>query len=543
MQTIFTALLALSLYATISCHHRYSNLTSCSVQGITHVRSFMSTNRVDSCYQYGARVLYDSPNIKVTSHSYMNETTMTVDWASTKLFIEFYGDIIGLPIALFSSDILECPCAGPCLTSRTSDKAFSLGVNGAVDLVMREQGESRVAYLYYKRANVSLYVRYTPEGYNFGIRVPEYLSIRAAGVCVTGCPRVVDQSAMECLRDEYIQPAVNVCRQVFADLQSYYSADVNFEEARILPCARDVFIWRNARSALSHRYAYIDELLLANYSSIIQRYSDLVGNFVFNWVQYDGIVDKMVRDCVDKAAPSEDTLSFTPVSGNKTAPVGRLNVIDLSGEDAPRNKTDLLLFTPILAEPTDNTSTIRIDLSNDRFIDVSPVDDTVLAVEKEMAEWRVKCKNLRTTQLGIFYLTYTANETFFVQCDESNRAFLKQCPLGTIFTVRMVCEPATIVKAPKLSDIINGKAPLQIDVVRPLNDQPIVTSTSTTSVVMPTMILNPCTNSTRAQGLFFFPHPTDATMFIQCDGSNSMAIGQCVTGTRFSVATRSCQKF
>jgi hypothetical protein len=364
------------------------------------------------------------------------------------------------------------------------------------------------------------------------------LSIRAAGVCVTGCPRVVDQSAIECLRDEYIQPAFNVCRQVFADLQSYYSGDVNFEEARILPCARDVFIWRNASAALSHRYAYIDELLLANYSSIIQKYSDLMGSFVFNWKQYDGIVDKMVRDCVDKAAPSEDTLSFTPVSDNKTAPVGRLNVIDLSGEDAPKNKTDLILFTPILAEPTDSTSTIRIDLSNDRFIDVSPVADTVFAIEKEMAEWRSKCKNLRTRQLGIFYLAYTGNETYFVQCDESNRAFLKQCPLGTVFTVRMVCEQ---LKTPKLSDIINGKAPLQVDVARPLSDQP--SSTSTTSAVMPTMILNPCTNSTRAQGLFFFPHPSDATMFIQCDDSNSMAIGQCVTGTRFSVATRSCQKF
>jgi hypothetical protein len=429
---------------------------------------------------------------------------------------------------------------------------------------MRQEGESSVAYLYYKRANVSLYVRYTPEGLNFGIRVPEYLAIRASGVCVNGCPRVVDQSASECLRDEYIQPALDICRDVFADLKAYYAEDVNFEDARIKPCARDVFIWRNASAALSYRYSYIDELLLSNYSTIMQSYTELVGGFVFDWVKYDGIVDKMVRACVDSAVPSEDTLSFTRVGSmrtvvsNKTS-VGRLSVIDLSGEDVPRNQSDLLLFTPILLEPTDNSSTIRIDLSNDRFIDVSSVDETV-AIEKAMSEWRLKCKSLRTTQLGIFYLPYPSNETFFVQCDESNRAFLKQCPFGTVFTVRMVCEVPSLsdakTKITKLGDIINNnsKQPLQAE----LNDTKIFTNgkqpfqiqiddarpvSTIPTPVASNMILNPCTDATRAQGLFFFPHPNDSTMFIQCDESNSMAIGQCVTGTRFSVASRSCQKF
>jgi hypothetical protein len=492
----------------------------------------------------------------------MDETTQTqVDWSSTKLFVEFYGDIISLPIALFSSDILECSCAGPCLESRTVDKAYSMGLNNVVEVIVRRDVESTVAYLNYKRANVTLYVRYTSEGFNFGIRAPEYLAFRTSGVCVSGCERVVDQSGVECMRDEYIQPAVDICREVFADLLNYTSVDVDFDELRIKPCARDISQRYNATVALSHRYAYIDELLLSNFSTIIQRYPELTSqSFAANWTaQYDAVLESMARNCVEKAAPGAVNNNNNNKTGGRIA-VGRMSIIDLSGLDVPKNNSDLLLFTPILAEPTDNstTSTIHIDLSNDHFFDFSPLVTNltgVSAADVDMNEWRLKCKQQRTTQLGNFYLPYTSNETLFVQCDESNRAFVKQCPFGTVFTVRMVCEPAVQQQLPlqrvsKLGDILtNGKAPLQIDLVRTST-----TTTTTTTVVPvtdaaatvqqpPTSIPNPCTNESRAQGLFLFPHPTDAVQFILCDQANGMTIGQCMNGTRFSVTTRSCQKF
>jgi len=573
--TKIIAVLLISLYLSVATGLLVDNTYStCSIQGITYVRGFKLKDHVEACYHYGSKILYDSPLVKVSSHTYMNESTMTVDWMSTKVFVEFYGDIYGLPIALFSSDLLMCTCAAPCLANRT--EAMGLGVDSAVELIVRrEYDESYVAYLNYRRANVTLFIRKTTEGFNFGIRVPEYLEMHASGVCVSGCSRLVDQVAVyECLSDDYIKPAIDVCRQAFIGLEQYYAGDVSFEKMRLVPCARDVFIWRNASAALAYRHAYIDELLLSQFDTIMRQYNETFMYFEFNWIQYDDVVEQMVRKC--EKIPQEDVISINrtdvvgrisaasnvtvfskqPLPLNSTGS-GRIAMIDLSGEDTftPTNKTRL----PVDLEQVNNmpvsNETIRVDLTSDRFVDISRPEEYITD-SFEIKEWRVKCERQRSTKLGVFYLSYPTNLTMFVQCDESNRAFLKICPIGTIFTVKMVCErmitkssvveinttqtvlpkPTTLQK-PKLSELFKGKAPLQIQLV----ETPIDTVTTT---VMPSpVVMNPCTNETLAQRLFFFPYPLDATKYIQCDNFNRMTIGQCVVGTRFSVELRTCQKF
>jgi hypothetical protein len=542
MTKLLAIVLFLSLYSVSSHHHHghheglsemfndYDAFSTCTFGGVTHMRGLMSNDHVEACYHLGAKVLYDSPWLKISGHTNMNETNMTVDWWATKIYAEFYGDIYGLPIALFSSDLLVCDCTQKCLTNKT--EVIHMGVDNAIEMIIRRDLQYNVAYLHYTRANITLFVRQTSQGFNFGIRVPQYNALKSSGLCSTGCPRLTDTTG-KCLNGQHIQPAVDICKKVFS-METMLTADA--EQLHIAPCARDIFMWSSAEAALSHVLSAVDEILITKFDSILDFYAINTQRpyLTYNYSQYDNVVSEMTQ-CDSTTVDDEHKKPTGRILSDKMLNDQQISIIDLSGPSDVLDHGDSQADVPLSA------TTIKIDLTNDRFVQLSKMEDNMTA---DMYGLRVQCERQRSTKLGNFYLPYAKNQTMFVQCDESNTPTLKQCPLGTMFTIRMVCEnlvkssattPATNNKvnidAPKLNDVLRSKMPVKIQ------------GTTTPIPNNVDNIINPCSDATRAKNAFFFPHPLDPKKYVQCDDFNRMTIGQCMTGTVFNIDSGTCQKF
>jgi len=174
------------------------------------------------------------------------------------------------------------------------------------------------------------------------------------------------------------------------------------------------------------------------------------------------------------------------------------------------------------------------------------MQDTTVEIRTPVAieELDPSLKNLcLQKQNGIvFYLPHPTKQSFYIQCDQFGQAFLKECPAGTIFTQNLVCEN------------INDLHPIATPVVatRPVLDQTVGSygnaptfAADTTNVIETTNVEtfreapefnSLCTSHT----IFYFSHPTDRNLFIQCDDFGKAFLKQCPTGLVFT-ANLACE--
>jgi len=115
-------------------------------------------------------------------------------------------------------------------------------------------------------------------------------------------------------------------------------------------------------------------------------------------------------------------------------------------------------------------------------------------------------------QSGAWYLAHPNVNTMYIQCDAFGKAFLRTCPVNTIFTENMACE--------KQADHLLARGShvsLNLDIgqrVPQFNAQ--------------------CQQLMGTLNVVYFAHPQRADQFIQCDGVGNAFLKTCQAGTVFS---------
>lgn len=513
-----SSLTHLALVLTLCLAHTLASSTvepgyrTCELHSLTHLRSFESTSEVtpiEACLQSGPRVLVHNQWLKVVTHSYLNETTLSsgIEWRSTKIFIEFYGDLAGVPIALISSDMLLCDCT---LNCAIDNHIRETGVDGAIRVTFKHDTVlGNAIYVEYPRAGISLYIRKLKTGFNFGIRMPEQASIITEGLCQTGCPIKTDLFSNPCFD---LVRGRQVCEAAFTGLQ--------LDEDHYLACIHDIFLWRDVRVAVGHRLAALDLALIRQYSTIEALYPSLFSMDYSPISTYQSIVEgsrcaeilfrigSVSRDESEKQAYAQPLLVAKAVS-------------------TPKSEVPVSYSQPRpVSEPV--VRKIVVELPHSDYGSVQHEQTVVDGTERpDLVRFCVEHR----TKTGIYYLIMPQIKTHYIQCTETDRAFLRSCPSGTIFTERMTCEKVEM-DVPEFSAPAYGAS---VKVEQDVTVVPTIPVVSTSEAVESIEFRKECeSRRVTHKGVFFFPVPENRNSYIQCDESNRAFIRTCPTGTVFS---------
>jgi len=153
---------------------------------------------------------------------------------------------------------------------------------------------------------------------------------------------------------------------------------------------------------------------------------------------------------------------------------------------------------------------------------------------------------------SVFYIAHPTKQSFYIQCDEFGRAFLKECPIGTIFTSNMVCERVgeihteTIVQQPVVQQVAQPVVQ-QLDRVETSNygqavATPVALDTPTQTrveiIVEAPEFKNLCANrnayGAATSSVFYVAHPTKQSFYIQCDEFGRAFLKECPANTIFT---------
>jgi hypothetical protein len=516
--THLALVLTLCLAHTLATSIIEPGYRTCELHSLTHLRSFESSattvTPIEACLQSGSRVLVHNQWLKVVLHSYLNETTFTkgVEWRSTKIFIEFYGDLAGVPIALVSSETLLCDCTLKCAID---NYIREIGVDGVLSVTFKHDTVlGNALYVEYPRAGISLYIRKLKTGFNFGIRMPEQASVTTQGMCQSGCPIKIDLLSNPCFD---MVRGRQVCEAAFTGLQ--------MDDDRYVACIHDIFLWRDVRVAIGHRLAALDLALIRQYSLIDALYPSLFSMDYTPIGTYQSIVEG--SRCVETLFRRVDITS----GGSRDETVMQAYAQPLLVESVP------------VSEPT--TRKIVVELPQSGYGSAQHEETVVDGIERsDLAHFCVKHRTIA----GIYYLMMPQMKTHYIQCTETNRAFLRSCPTGTVFTVRMTCERVVesvtgstgygtvspsmdvpVFTPPVVVPTYGSKVQQDVTVV------PTIPVVSTPEAVESIEFRKECeTRRLTHQGVFFFPVPDNRNSYIQCDESNRAFIRTCPIGTVFT---------
>lgn len=475
---------------------------TCELYGLTHLKSFEAP--VEVCLQSGARVLFSNQWIRVTLHSMFNETTFynsAIDYRNTKIFIEFFGDLPSVPIALASSDLLSCDCSMECALEK---KIREIGIDGAIRVFYkRDPIEGNVIYMQYTRAQITLYIRKVYNGLNFGIRLPESLVASSQGMCQSGCMSRFDFSSNSCFD---MSKGKIICEAAFTGLPvSDISAD------HFLACSHDVFLWKDVRASISHRSSILDHEAIRKFDLIESLYLHSNPIDFSPLSTYQPLLDN--SHCVE-------------------------SLFRISAEQITQQRK-IIVEMPSVSEQVVHTSYqsgSQIQREQDTSIEASVIKT------EEHGDLSHLCEEKRKGP-GSLYLAFPENRLFFIQCDESNRAFLKQCPTGTQFSEQyFACEriPDEVLVQPTVQPEfvqfeeqkkMSGYGGLAQDEIK----GEVITAVEILDVKETPELSRECemrrANST---GIFFIPLGTNRHEYIQCDSINRGFLRACPIGLIFT---------
>jgi hypothetical protein len=184
-------------------------------------------------------------------------------------------------------------------------------------------------------------------------------------------------------------------------------------------------------------------------------------------------------------------------------------------------------------------------------LDTAPVQ-TIQTIEVivEAPEFRQLCvgKNAYGAQVStVFYVPHPTDRTKYIQCDEFGRAFLKQCPVNTVFTGNLVCEKINEIHTIETVSVQQDRPVLQQqtaayggEVVRPVVnfDIPVQQQVEDDGVEAPEF-RQLCQNHnsygvSTSLTVFYIPHPTKQTSYIQCDDFGRSFLKNCPANTVFT---------
>jgi hypothetical protein len=133
--------------------------------------------------------------------------------------------------------------------------------------------------------------------------------------------------------------------------------------------------------------------------------------------------------------------------------------------------------------------------------------------------------------LAVFYMPHPTENKKYVQCDEFGKAFLKSCPMSTIFTENMACE--------KVDHLLPNLKSMAITPTTAYGQQVGLTAEMSTEAPQ---FENLCmSNKQMGVAIFYVAHPSDNTKYIQCDEFGKAFLKTCTFGTIFT-ENMACEK-
>ena len=166
----------------------------------------------------------------------------------------------------------------------------------------------------------------------------------------------------------------------------------------------------------------------------------------------------------------------------------------------------------------------------------------------EAPEFKNLCANRNAygaATSSVFYVAHPTKQSFYIQCDEFGRAFLKECPVGTIFTSNLVCE--RVVSEIRTETIVQQPIVQQLDRTESSNygqavaapvalDTPVQTRVEI--IVEAPEFKNLCANrnayGAATSSVFYVAHPTKQSFYIQCDEFGRAFLKECPANTIFT---------
>jgi hypothetical protein len=166
-------------------------------------------------------------------------------------------------------------------------------------------------------------------------------------------------------------------------------------------------------------------------------------------------------------------------------------------------------------------------------------DNVVEVLIRDAPEFKEMCATVRQGNQGVFYLPHPNKQSLYIQCDEFGRAFLKECPVNTIFTANLVCEDVNNIHiVEKASEL---RAPQLDTTVGAYNQAPVFAQPenlvqTTSEVITEAPEFRELCISRRRVGVavFYLQHPTDRTQYIQCDEFDRAFLRRCPAETVFT---------
>jgi hypothetical protein len=371
--------------ATVQEDESYAICSSYSLSSYSPFRS--NSGLFDASCRSGSLLVFKNRWMQMTAHARYDTATGEFKSKSNKLYIQFYGDVPDLPIALFDSDSIVSP-SKECdedYYSRESYLKRENGLEGQLKVRVRVDLDDydAIAFIEYERANTSVYIRLAEHGFNFGIRAPKKWlnNSAAAGICVSGVKQY-DKSVFRTLININLRPASQLCQAAFQPIK--FVGEEAHRNRLLHACAEEVAASQNWRLAVDYRNAYLD-------------YFD---NFYADF--YRPLINKF-RKRLALVFFMDHVLEFQ-----------RKIVADNSSRKAYMQQT----------------SCIDLEPSMERG------DESLAA--RPAPEFRSLCASKPGWPLP-FDLPHPSKPSLYIECYSYGRAYVKSCPRGFVYSSRFKC--------------------------------------------------------------------------------------------------------
>jgi hypothetical protein len=575
---ISAVLLALCCLSAARALFHDKQTETCFSYSLSSFRPLFTQDYFQFGCRMGASLIFKNQFLSIYSHTHFNMTTKEFEWKSNKFFIEFFGEMPDVPIAVFDSDILSRSC------SQTDAPAFEggprpFGVDGQLRLFIQRDSffGFNAAYIDYPAAGTSVYVRRLHHGFNFGLRVPERWTPGASGLCVTG-PRDFDSTVFQPLIDANLPVARELCERVFEGVQFN---DIALRQRLMQACAEDVAVWRHGLVAVDYRNGYLDQLFFLgnDYEQFFA--GSLYAKYPQMFISLEQVRAYESRFSIDRSVTFFSLMQKQQQQQKQQQPIAQPQTF-VQSESQPQlqqQQQQQLAFDFVPTSTNRPTFTLSsttkpVWISRDEQEDNSQLKFLCNTQQQQ----RTSDGQLRP----MFYLPHPAKREWFIQCDESGKVFLKFCPPGTVFSANLVCEFESrqdeqqreqISREPTMGiardeSLFSGTSsskqtifhPIVIDIT-PIPPIGVVAapsqtgstwSSSSSSIEQPTTTtlsreapeFRPLCESKRTTSRvsFFLQHPTDRTLYIQCDEFGNAFLRSCPKGLWFS-AEFTCKRF
>jgi hypothetical protein len=466
--------LLLQNYAIAEANHSYQ--ICYSIKTLENLHTFVQKDGIElGSFEpnNSTHILFNNSFIQIRS-----EVNRKIDRNLSKISIEFLNGDLEKPIAEFTSDQLDYDSVRNMGFISTNIG----GKNETIDLVIKNEQNFSIAFIRYVQKNITVYVRTAWNGVSFGVRS----SSNGSGLC---SQIHLNRTRVQCISNSNLNVSFELCKRVLERLS------LDDEEELLKNCVSFVSHSEDVWSAFDRLSTLIDNYLLANFDSIKKIDYRVLSDDLFKQHE-EKFVQCKVRRQLAKTTHL-DNVAHGDIYFDETSEYLCKNVLELNQQNetfyviSPQNKhimiecnrngqivqkcalgsvmgEDLKCHPAKLANIKLNRTNTKIEnnLVNSFLAKFSRITKRnekrslkntkpLLQVNvhtpqifgrsdlSRLVEFDQKCQKIlsNNVQSALFmYFPHPKDNQFYVQCDQAGRAFLRRCPLGTIFSVNLMCE-------------------------------------------------------------------------------------------------------